>query len=76
MVEEESEMAESIESLAAKQDPSKKILLVGTHQGASLVMAHLVRGIKMEITETMAKFAVRPQRSYPQRRKKGRSKSY
>lgn len=67
------ELVESIESCPAKENMSKKIILVGTHQGASLHMAQLWKNIKHEIAEVMGKIAVQPQRTYPQRRKKGRS---
>jgi len=64
-------LAEIIE-LAKKDKP--KILLVGTHQGASLVMANLLKDIKGTFTETMGKLSVQPHRAYPQKAKKGRSK--
>lgn len=69
------ELVDSIESCPAKEDLSKRIILVGTHQGASLHMAQLWKNIKHEITEVMGKLAVKPQRGYPQKAKKGRSRS-
>lgn len=67
------DFAEIIE-MSKREDQSKKIILVGTHQGASLVMANLMANIKTATMEAVAKFAVRPQRSYPQRPKKGRKR--
>lgn len=72
MNEEIQDLVESIES--AEKQP-QKILLVGTHQGASLVMANMVKDIKASIKEVVGKFAERPQRSYPKKAKKGRSRS-
>jgi hypothetical protein len=69
--EKETEIVESLES--ARKDPGK-IILVGTHQGASLVMANLVKGIETSIKEVVSKFAVRPSRYYPRKAKKGRGK--
>lgn len=71
----EEEVAESLESLESK-DLSKKIILVGTHQGASLVMANLLKDVKGIFTEAVTKFSARPQRSFPRKAKKGRSRSY
>jgi len=69
------EISEIVASIGSQQheDMSKNILLVGTHQGASMVMANLVKGIKGTFTEAVTKFSARPQRSYPQKKKKGRS---
>ena len=66
------EIVESLES-QEKEPAAQRVILVGTHQGASLVMANLVKGIKGTFTEAVTKFSARPQRSYPQKKKKGRS---
>ena len=67
------DVEEPVESVESAEKIPQKILLVGTHQGASLVMANLMAGIKTATMEAVAKFAVRPQRSYLQKKKKGRS---
>lgn len=71
------EISEIVKSLGSQEheDMSKKIILVGTHQGASLVMVNAVKHLKSSIHEVMGKLSVQPQRSYPQKAKKGRSRS-
>jgi len=70
------EISEIVKSIGSQEheDMSKKILMVGTHQGASMVMGNLVKDFKDSVKEVMAKLTARPQRSYPQRPKKGRKR--
>lgn len=66
------DVVESLES-QEKEPAAQRVILVGTHQGASLVMANLLKDVKGTITEAVTKFSARPQRSYLQKKKKGRS---
>lgn len=68
------EIVESLES-QEKEPAAQRVILVGTHQGASLVMANLAKSIKDSVKEVVETFSARPQRSYPQKAKKGRSRS-
>jgi hypothetical protein len=69
---EENEVVESVES----DKLARRILLVGTHQGASLVMANMVKHVRVAIKEAVTSLTVPPQRSFPRKAKKGRSRSY
>jgi ribosomal protein S2 len=69
------DLEEIVESVESAEKIPQKILLVGTHQGASLVMANLAKDIRASIKEVVGKFSERPQRSYPKKAKKGRSRS-
>lgn len=73
MSEEEKEVAEAIGVATSLGD---RIILVGTHQGASMLMANLAKNIKMAVMEASATLAVPPQRSFPRKAKKGRKRSY
>ena len=68
------EIKEIVESLESQEheDMGKKIILVGTHQGASMLMTRLCGSIKEKVKEEMARLSVQPQRTYPQSPKKGR----